>query len=492
LKIKEYSKQYVRDTLLEMGFDGTKALKLPPSVVVECAYIYISVYEQITGQQFQFPTEKVKGTLAKNLAKAGMISSGCVAVLAGSESDQMTAIRKLKEGVAKYGLPCVTNIVPTKEPAKLEELMKYYNRSVQRMVILTCADGAQELSSAASVHSLHPVVSCPPAKDGCPTPPSRTTRNSQPPNGFVCSPANAVRFAAQVCGGAAVEKMLLEETALKVKGLEEADRKAFPTADDMRDRAFDPPERGDGNPKHECGVALLRLVRSAEYYEDKYGSGFTSSRMRLLMDKQKNRGQDGAGMACLRFDVPPGEGYLDVCKSNQKNCVDDIFEQVAERRQFSKKDFVGNVFLGHVRYGTFGGNQYENLHPVVRESNYKGQLLALAGNFNLTNTQALMEEQLRVGLTPLNVTDTRLCLESIGHHLSLELRRRYMEFSARGAGDRESMRLAEANLDIAAGLRPAAPGGGRGYLLSGIVGTRGALARRGPPARPPAGRRAAR
>merc|ERR1719261_658282 len=111
LKIKEYSKQYVRDTLLEMGFDGTKALKLPATAVVECAFRYISVYEQITGQRFEFPEEKVQGTMAKNLAKAGMISSGCVAVLAGSESDQMTEIRKLKEGVAKYGLPCVPNIV---------------------------------------------------------------------------------------------------------------------------------------------------------------------------------------------------------------------------------------------------------------------------------------------------------------------------------------------------------------------------------------------
>merc|ERR1719261_1457776 len=142
LKIKEYSKQYVRDTLLEMGFDGTKALKLPPSVVVECAYIYISVYEQIPGQKFEFPKDRVRGTMGKNLQAAGLISGGCVAILAGSDSDK-AHMDKLSEGCSKYGLPVVKHI---SQPGSLEEVVKKYNKSVQRMVILACAGGTDEIS----------------------------------------------------------------------------------------------------------------------------------------------------------------------------------------------------------------------------------------------------------------------------------------------------------------------------------------------------------
>jgi phosphoribosylamine--glycine ligase/phosphoribosylaminoimidazole synthetase len=253
----------------------------------------------------------------------------------------------------------------------------------------------------------------------------------------------------------------------------------------VRERAnlVEYPEKreGDDTPKHECGVALLRLVRSSEYYDEKYYPYYAASCMRQLMEKQKNRGQDGAGVACLRFDAPPGEAYLDVVKSNSKvDPIDDCWAQASQRQTNNPKDFVGNLYLGHVRYGTFGGNQYENLHPVIKESNYRGQLLALAGNFNLTNTYTLIEEQLRIGLTPFSVTDTRLCLEGIGHHLGLELRRRYMEFCATGETARESMRLAEVNMDIPAVLRSAARNWDGGYLLCGIVGTGCAFALRDP------------
>merc|ERR1719506_2429266 len=209
LKIKEYSKQYVRDTLLEMGFDGTKALKLPPSVVAECAFRYISVYEQITGEKFQFPTDKLEGRIGKNLEAAGLISSGCVAVFAASESDKGN-IQKIADGVAKYGLPCVTRICcAAKQPAKLEELLTYYNRSVQRMVVVASAGGAEALSSAASFHSIHPVVSCPP---------EGTLDSGLSSTVFECTPGNTVRFAAQLLCGPDVQQGLLED-ARKARGL---------------------------------------------------------------------------------------------------------------------------------------------------------------------------------------------------------------------------------------------------------------------------------
>merc|ERR1719454_2085159 len=244
-----------------------------------------------------------------------------------------------------------------------------------------------------------------------------------------------------------------------------------------RNAPFDPFD----TPKHECGVALLRLVRTADYYEAKYGPGYPASRMRMMMDKQKNRGQDGAGVACIRFDCAPGEEYLNVVKSNARTGpIGDCWDQVACRKEADPKSFVGNVYLGHVRYGTFGGNQYENLHPVIKESNAPGCLLALAGNFNLTNTHALVEEQLRLGMCPLRVTDTRLCLDSISYFLGLELRRRCMQFCATGANAQESMRLAEANMDIAAVLRSAAESWDGGYLLCGMIGTGCSFAFRDP------------
>merc|ERR1719487_1273483 len=234
-------------------------------------------------------------------------------------------------------------------------------------------------------------------------------------------------------------------------------------------------------PNHECGVALLRLVRTPEFYETKYSPGYPARCMRMMMDKQKNRGQDGAGVACLRFDCAPGEEYLQVVKSNARTGpIGDCWDQVQSRREAEPKIFDGNVYLGHVRYGTFGGNQYENLHPVIKESNAPGCLLALAGNFNLTNTHALVEEQLRLGLCPLRVTDTRLCLDSIGYYLGLELRRRCMQFCATGATAQEAMRLAEANMDIAAVLRSAAQGWDGGYLLCGMIGSGASFAFRDP------------
>merc|ERR1719316_229614 len=131
LKIKEFSKQYVRDTLLELGFDGTKALKLPPNAVVECAYRYISVYEQITGEKFEFPEKQVRGTMGKNLQAAGLISAGCVAIFAGSDSDK-AHMDKLAEGCSTYGLPVVKHICSAlTENGGFEEILQRYNKSVQ-------------------------------------------------------------------------------------------------------------------------------------------------------------------------------------------------------------------------------------------------------------------------------------------------------------------------------------------------------------------------
>merc|ERR1719453_1353317 len=214
LKIKEFSKQYVRDTLLELGFDGTKALKLPPRAVVECAYRYISVYEQITGEKFEFPQQQVRGSMGKNLQAAGLISPGCVAIVAGSDSDK-ARMEKLAEGCSKYGLPVVKRICSSQTPGSLAEVLQHYNKSVQRMVILACAGGTDELPATASSNSVHPVVSCPSSVLN-----ESSMASMQKSVASVLTPGSACRFAAQTLGGASVQKVLEQETAKEQRGVD--------------------------------------------------------------------------------------------------------------------------------------------------------------------------------------------------------------------------------------------------------------------------------
>jgi len=160
--------------------------------------------------------------------------------------------------------------------------------------------------------------------------------------------------------------------------------------------------------KHECGIALLRLLKPLDFYKKKYGSSFYGiNKMYLLMEKQHNRGQDGAGLASLKFDLEPGKRYISRVRSNKAQPIQDIFAQINERlnnvllENPDKKDdvkwqkenmpYLGELYLGHVRYGTFGKNSIESVHPFLRQSNWKHKNLIVAGNFNLTNSNQIMQ-----------------------------------------------------------------------------------------------------
>jgi len=169
--------------------------------------------------------------------------------------------------------------------------------------------------------------------------------------------------------------------------------------------------------KHECGIALLRLKKPLEYYLDKYGSALWGlNKMHLLMEKQHNRGQDGAGIANIKLDMQPGERYISRSRSVQKNPTQDIFDQINAKFRaiydenpehlndinYLKENvgFTGEVFLGHLRYGTYGRNSIESCHPFLRQSNWMTRNLVVAGNFNLTNVDELFGTLVELGQHP--------------------------------------------------------------------------------------------
>jgi len=180
--------------------------------------------------------------------------------------------------------------------------------------------------------------------------------------------------------------------------------------------------------KHECGIALLRLKKPLEFYEQKYGSAFYAiQKMYLLMEKQHNRGQDGAGFASIKLDVEPGERYISRVRSNQAQPIQDIFAQINERineemslhpeyaenisLQKAKIPYIGELFLGHVRYGTFGKNSIESVHPFLRQNNWMHRNLIIAGNFNMTNVTELFNSLVELGQHPKELADTVTVME---------------------------------------------------------------------------------
>jgi amidophosphoribosyltransferase len=175
--------------------------------------------------------------------------------------------------------------------------------------------------------------------------------------------------------------------------------------------------------KHECGIALVRLLKPLQYYKDKYGTAFYGiNKMYLLMEKQHNRGQDGAGFASIKFDVEPGTRYMSRIRSNDQQPIQNIFDRINKRLntileenedkkedvdwQLNNMPYIGNIYLGHVRYGTFGGNSIESVHPFLRQNNWQHKNLIVAGNFNMTNSQELLEELIELGQHPKENTDT--------------------------------------------------------------------------------------
>jgi amidophosphoribosyltransferase len=249
--------------------------------------------------------------------------------------------------------------------------------------------------------------------------------------------------------------------------------------------------------KHECGIALVRLKKPLQFYKDKYGSAFYGiNKMYLLMEKQHNRGQDGAGFASIKFNVEPGTRYISRVRSNQSQPIQDIFAQINERinstfEEFpDKKDdvkwqeenmpYIGNLFLGHVRYGTFGKNSIESVHPFLRQSNWKHKNLIVAGNFNMTNSNQILEELIELGQHPKEFTDTVTVMEKIGHFLEDEVAKLYQEAKKEGFNKREASTYIEEHLSLKKVLKRSSKSWDGGYAMAGLVGHGDAFVLRDP------------
>ncbi|HNP66508.1 MAG TPA: amidophosphoribosyltransferase [Aequorivita sp.] len=239
--------------------------------------------------------------------------------------------------------------------------------------------------------------------------------------------------------------------------------------------------------KHECGIALVRLLKPLEYYKEKYGTAFYGvNKMYLMMEKQHNRGQDGAGFASIKLDVNPGERYISRVRSNAAQPIQDIFAQINERinLEFSEhpeyKDdvaaqkknipYIGELFLGHVRYGTFGINSVENVHPFLRQNNWMHRNLIIAGNFNMTNTNELFDNLIKLGMHPKEKADTVTVMEKIGHFLDDAVRKLYKKAKAKGMTKQEASPYIAENLNVAKILRKSAANWDGGYAMAGLLG----------------------
>jgi amidophosphoribosyltransferase len=251
------------------------------------------------------------------------------------------------------------------------------------------------------------------------------------------------------------------------------------------------------HPRHECGVALVRLLKPLAYYEEKYGSplwGFT--KLFLLMEKQHNRGQDGAGVACVKLDVPAGEPFMFRERNVKSNSLDRIFKSLL--RSYDEKvaaglihpefpetvkrhfDFGGELLLGHLRYGTSGGYSLSSCHPFFRRSPWATRNLALCGNFNLTNTQQLNESLIAMGQHPIFSTDTQAVLEKIGFFLDEEHEDIYRLLRKQNvAGEELSRRISE-GLDLSRVLTRASQKWDGGFVLCGLIGNGDSFVARDP------------
>ena len=254
--------------------------------------------------------------------------------------------------------------------------------------------------------------------------------------------------------------------------------------------------------KHECGIAMLRLLKPLEFYQKKYGSTFYGlNKMYLLMEKQHNRGQDGVGLANVKLDVPAGKRYISRKRSVSPNPIQDVFNQVnrrfvqlentnAEKLEDPKwmKDnlpFTGELFLGHLRYGTYGSNTIEQCHPFLRQNNWKTRNLVLAGNFNMTNVEELFDQLVDLGQHPKQMTDTVTILEKIGHFLDDACAEIYNRYKGRISKKDITLKI-EKELNLQDILINSAKYWDGGYVMCGLMGHGDAFALRDPNAIRPA------
>jgi len=249
--------------------------------------------------------------------------------------------------------------------------------------------------------------------------------------------------------------------------------------------------------KHECGIAFIRLLKPLSFYQEKYGTAlYGLNKLYLLMEKQHNRGQDGAGIATIKLDVKPGNRYISRYRSMEKNAVQDIFSYVMKRFAAVEKEsphlladaewlkenisFTGEVLLGHLRYGTHGKNSIEACHPFLRQNNWMSRNLVIAGNFNMTNVDELLQQLYDLGQHPKERADTVTVLEKIGHFLDDENQILFDYFKKEGYDNIEISELIANNLDVIKILKKSAKTWDGGYTISGIFGHGDAFVLRDP------------
>lgn len=246
--------------------------------------------------------------------------------------------------------------------------------------------------------------------------------------------------------------------------------------------------------KHECGIALVKLKKPLSYYAEKYGTPFYAmNKMYLMMEKQHNRGQDGAGIANIKFDVKPGTRYLFRKRSVSSKAIPDIFKSIQKKfKGLSKSQiadtvwlkehmpFTGELWLGHLRYGTFGGNSIDSCHPFVRQNNWMTRTLVTAGNFNLTNVKELFTKLVELGQHPKEIADTVTVLEKIGHFQDMEVERLFRKYKDQGMENQEISGLIARDFDVHKVLERSANDWDGGYAMVGLMGHGDAFVLRDP------------
>jgi len=236
--------------------------------------------------------------------------------------------------------------------------------------------------------------------------------------------------------------------------------------------------------KHECGLAFIRLLKPLQFYYDKYGTSlYGIKKLELLMQKQRNRGQDGAGVATIKLGMPPGSRYISRKRSHSATYLEDVFSGVYQ--YFTALDdeklkdgawlkenqpFTGEILLGHLRYGTHGSNSIESVHPFLRLNNWITRNLVMAGNFNLTNVHDLFDELISFGQHPKEHSDTVTVMEKIGHFLDDEVQKLFSWFKAEGYSNQEITALISENLDVRRVLQRATRKFDGGYVMAGLIG----------------------
>ncbi len=229
---------------------------------------------------------------------------------------------------------------------------------------------------------------------------------------------------------------------------------------------------------HECGIALIRLLKPLEFYQKKYGTiNYGINKMYLMMEKQHNRGQDGAGFASVKLNAIPGEKYIHRKRSAGKQPIQEIFQEINKEiydqslnKNTDNTPYLGQLMLGHVRYGTFGKNNVESVHPFLRQNNWKHRNLIVAGNFNMTNNQELFDNLVKLGQHPKDKADGITVMEKIGHFLDDAVSKIYRKLKKEGVGKMEASGLIEKRLKISKILKKASKDWDGGYAMAGLIG----------------------